>query len=692
MAELLYEAIARERRRLFVGRDAELTAFDAWLCQSPGPTRVFSITGMGGVGKSTLLLRMEEHARAMGFPCVWIDGRACGRTPAGFLAYLDTVHWAEFDPRPGTGSLGTSLARIGPRAVWCIDNYEELEPIDAWLRERFFANLPATGHLIVLASRPRLSENWRNDPGWSVRLVEFLLEPFSRAESKRYLDRAGIAGALADQLVSETGGLPLALSLAVDALRRQPSPSGGLDGEWALSINAKLLREAAGAGVVDLLDVLAVAREADAELIATVLGKRISPDLLAALARLSYVQRSSTGFRLHDVAHRYLLADLRARDFAHLQRLRGRVVQALLHRLESAPTAERASYAWTLLSVCADALPTGGSYANLRATDDLIVRSSRAEDLPVLHRLIGAWERHPFLFDNRESYHCLVDWVVTATPERCRVVCGRSGAILALMVDLLLSSETCARLEAIEPGALRRHLPEEADHLASLSPEMADTHLTVMVGVDEDDEAHAAAELIGVLIRDGLARLSEGTRALVGASHPELQQLLERLGFARYGATIATFGAHESVPWETEYALYQLDLRSGRFGAWVLSFLDTLDDEGPLGSHRARVPITSADLRALLRAWNDPAAWAENPVPAALGMDPDELRATLLKILTGDELPPPLASGDQAILYQTFVRGFSPDVIADHLHISRASYYRHLSRAIDRLRDSLSHD
>src|SRR5690606_31618551 len=216
--------------------------------------------------------------------------------------------------------------------------------------------------------------------------------------------------------------------------------------------------------------------EADAPLMASVIGEPVPAGLLASLARLSFVQRLPSGFRLHDVARRYLLTDLRERDDARFRRLRRAVVRALLRRLETASAAERTAGARTLLSVCADALPSAATYATFSSLPGIVIRTARAEDLPELYPLVDTWGRHSLLLRDPSGYRRLLERAVASFPESCRVVCGPRGERLAFLVTLLLSEETVACLDAIEKGALLRHMPKEYRRFAKLPAEKADTY------------------------------------------------------------------------------------------------------------------------------------------------------------------------------------------------------------------------
>ncbi|BAS26910.1 ATP-binding protein [Limnochorda pilosa] len=687
--EPLSVSIARERSCLFVGRAAELAALDQWLATAEAPTRVFYVTGMGGIGKSTLLLQMLERARHRGVTGVWIDGRACTPTPVGFLAYLGAI--LGLGGRPTVDQVLASVlpTQPGGRFVWCVDNYEALQPLYGWLWESFLTGLPAVGQLLVVASRQALTDPWRTDPGWRPRVRHMPLDSWTPAEAAEYLQRVGIPARQIGALVRGTGGQPLAVALAADAFPLHPEAVDQVTQEAARQVSAALLRETAGTRLEPLLDVLTVVPEADPELFRRVLEESPSGEHLLALARLSFVQALASGFRLHDVARQHLLADLRERDAERFRRLRRQAVQVLIRRLDTARKERRRSIAASLLTVCADTLPSDDAYATLSASFAGSLRTATPRDLPALHPLADGWGRQPFELRGGRRYRDLLTQVVERFPQGVRVVLGERGEPLAFLATVLLYDRSVALLDAVEPGALARHLPEEYHRLATLPADAADTYLALMVGVtgsgqDSSGPGLAEDELVGLLMRDGLAHLGEGARALLTATHPALQHLLGRLGFIER-QDVKPPGASEPPPGR----LYELDLRGGRFGPWVLSFLEETD--GPAVGPGKTEALSAPALRNLLKAWHDPATWQLSPVPAVLHMDGPSLRAKFQKIFEGQERPPlPFTARDAELLRQTFVHERAPDLIASDLHLSRATYYRHLMRALERLAAALS--
>src|ERR1041385_63613 len=132
------------RRQAFVGRRVQIRSFeDALVGRSARP--VLFVYGPGGIGKTTLLLEMRARARGTGRAAVLLDGRDMDPSPDGFMEALR-----------GAGSDATVLL---------IDGYEQLAPLDGWLRRELVASLPA-GNVVVLAGRDPPAPAWRTDPGW----------------------------------------------------------------------------------------------------------------------------------------------------------------------------------------------------------------------------------------------------------------------------------------------------------------------------------------------------------------------------------------------------------------------------------------------------------------------------------------------------------------------------------------------
>ena len=100
-------------------------------------------------------------------------------------------------------------------AVLLVDGYEQLGPIDGWLRQAFLPSLPADA-LVVLAGRDAPAPPWRTDPGWRSVVAVHRLDHFDAAESDELLALAGVAPPVRARLVRLGRGHPLAMALLAD--------------------------------------------------------------------------------------------------------------------------------------------------------------------------------------------------------------------------------------------------------------------------------------------------------------------------------------------------------------------------------------------------------------------------------------------------------------------------------------------
>lgn len=279
-----------------------------------------------------------------------------------------------------------------------------------------------------------------------------------------------------------------------------------------------------------------------------------------------------------------------------------------------------------------------------------------------------------------------------ASPETCRIFTDASGAPRAFLAAVLLFKESIAAIDAVEEGAVERLLPAEYARLASLPVDAAHTYLALMVGIDPDSEEHSKQELAGFMIRDGLARLGEGARALVRTQRPDLAALLTKLGFVDYGNDTAQSAENLYRPGRVDApdrgVLYELDLRGGRFGPWALSFLNAVDRGVP--GHPTAGGLAPEHVRRLLKTLHDADEWRKSPTSALVApfaaVFPGDLRATVIAILNGRQpCPVPLTEYDKVLLFHTYWRRTPPTALTLDLHISRATYYRHLERAVRNL-------
>ena len=307
-AGTLGDLLTSRRDRRFVGRASEVELFRIALDSLEPPFVLLHVHGPPGIGKSSLLDVCAELATTAGAHVVRLDGRDLLPSPPTVLQALGNV----VEVPDGTGAIGEP--QDGGRVVLLIDTYERLTPLDDWVRTRLLPRLPATA-LTVISGRSAPSSAWRADPAWRELLRVVSLRNLSPEDSRHYLHVCGVEPARHDELVEQSHGHPLGLSLLADVLVRggdsaadplTPDLVGTLLKRFVEITPSNLHRRA--------LEVCALARLTNESLLRDVLEVEDAHEMFTWLRGLSFVESGPDGVFPHDLARDALEADLRWRD------------------------------------------------------------------------------------------------------------------------------------------------------------------------------------------------------------------------------------------------------------------------------------------------------------------------------------------------------------------------------------------
>ena len=324
------DRLALARRSRFVGRAAEIDAFQSALLADERPFVVLHLGGEGGVGKTTLVREFARVAEEVGRPVVRIDGRNIEASPTGLLAALSQALGVERVDLPAV------IERWPTGAVLIIDTYELLAGLDDWLRQTLLPQLPAQS-LVVIAGRDEPAAAWRTDGAWAALTRITRLGNLGADEGRLYLTRCGVTAEHHDEAMAFTRGHPLALSLIADMLTREDrfAPSR-LDSEpeivrllletFVQKIPTRDHRRALHACVTTWATTEAI--------VAAAVERSDVREIFEWLARLPFIEHGPYGLFPHDLARDVVYMDFRWRDPDEAYRVTERVLGYLYERLD----------------------------------------------------------------------------------------------------------------------------------------------------------------------------------------------------------------------------------------------------------------------------------------------------------------------------------------------------------------------
>lgn len=675
--------LSEMHERIVIKRHNELNRLEDWLSGKDNPTTVWSLSGIGGIGKTTFLGQMEELARKAGTPVVRIDCYLGFANASEFLGYLcEQLGLSESGEMRSMSEAANLLLRClyEQRIILLFDHFEELVSLESFIRTQLIPRLPMNGVLLVFATRAGLSIGWRTDPALLTRTVEVTLNNLTWQQSVEYVKKAGIHETdLQQRIIHETSGYPLALALAVQSALQESNKDNDHHPFIAHAISAALIREAAPQ-LNTLIEALIFLRTATQDVLSQVTRTAVSTEDFRALGSLSFVRVTGKGLAVHDVARAYLLSELKVRDPQRFDELFHRAVYVLGRLIEGASGSKVYDLSHNMVTLCMYAkpvfsFPNGSIPLQVSARELPKCEPLMESDVARLHGLIDIGIVGGTAVRTVQDHHDMLDLLIRQFPESVRVIRHDDGQPAAFTTLLPLYKESVSVLSGSTVDALRERLGLELLQYEQVSLVETDTMLSLITCVPIESQQFTFFDLLLAIKLTGWTELAEGKRCLLFSTAPELKEFHLQL---RYGYLKPLGTAAQSVD------IFSLDFRSQSMGKWLAALLSGTKTV-PL-QQGENITVTTDSLRDVLKHLQNPDMLKQSELGRALNIPAIDLQRMLLAAITEETPPKPLTAWLQNILRVSYLQGRTSIVAATQaLNIGRTTYYRHLEKALSAL-------
>jgi hypothetical protein len=418
MGERKATLLSHQIRSRYIGRSDVLEILEASF-QSRAP-RVFHVSGIAGIGKSTLLVMLSERVRAAGGELIKIECRTTEPTESGFTHSLGL---ALLRPGASLDELSICLGELGAKVFLALDTYEVFRLLDTWLRQNYIPSLPGNVRIILL-SREKPLAAWFSSPGWSGFFRSLTLESFSEEEARALLLHQDVADEASERIVQFAHGHPLALQLSASAYRARPELNFQQDNLQLVlqELTQMFLNDVDDPALRGALERVSVVRRTTVSLLKVLLPE-IDPDAAyVKLSGLPYVDINSDGLLIHEVVREAIANTLRARDPAAFLEYRHRAWKQLISEVSKAGSNELWRYTADMLYLIENPVVREAFFP--RGSNGLAVEPAGKNDADVLSRII---KRH----EGAEAAGLLEQWW-KRMPQIYSVIRGLDGEVTGI--------------------------------------------------------------------------------------------------------------------------------------------------------------------------------------------------------------------------------------------------------------------
>ena len=241
-----------------------------------------------------------------------------------------SVHWIDgreigVDHEAIDRQLDAAIAADRPLVV--LDTYERLEALGGHIRARLMEVSSAAA--ICVVSRKRADSGWLSG-GWESCLVELTIEAMSDTEARLLLAARGVTEVdRIDHAIAWAKGSPLALSLAAEAHWSNVGPNAEPPPVLVDRLVRRLVDDELDGPHLETLAVATLARTTTTRLLESVLPDIDVEAEVEWLTERSFVEVVGTGFTVHDLVARALRATMTLAAKETLDDLRSRIADAI---------------------------------------------------------------------------------------------------------------------------------------------------------------------------------------------------------------------------------------------------------------------------------------------------------------------------------------------------------------------------
>jgi hypothetical protein len=420
MSHSMREILSRNRADNLVGREVEISRL-LKVVLSADPA-VIHVHGIGGIGKSSLLLAFAREAQGKRVRVIQMDCRNIEPSEKGFLSALAQAMGSHMS---SVAEAAAALEALSGTVVVALDSYEVFRMMDTWVRMEFVPSLTDKTRILLLGREGPVSR-WLVAPEWQGVFHSMILGPIDEEASVRILKKSGVSDDEIPRIVSFAHGHPLALRLSAAAVLERPD----LDIEAIAS--QSVITELTRTYISDIkdpeirfaLEASSVVRRMTASLLKYVLPSVDANSIFPELQAQPFVEMANDGLVIHDSVQQAIASSLKASDPIRYREFRRRAWEFYRKEVDIITQSEIWRYSADMLYLIDQPLIHQAFFpSNLQP---ISLEKLAPEDAPTVQEIIAR-------FEGPEGKAVLCNWL-TCSPESFTVARQKDGSVAGFYI------------------------------------------------------------------------------------------------------------------------------------------------------------------------------------------------------------------------------------------------------------------